>query len=83
LAGMIRIRKLFEEKSDLFHFVIGLSISVIKYLKSISLYFRIASIAVYLIFILYQHLEEEEKIETVKDIVEFLSGYVFGTVIFG
>ena len=64
-------RAIFDDKRSLFHFFAG----------AISALLGIFSIIPVLIFIIYQLLEEEEKINKIGDFVEFLLGYAYGLAI--
>ena len=79
---MERIRRILTEKTDIAHFIFGFGASLFKYLRTFSIYFHVVAVLGYLIFFLYQQFENESKIESISDMVEFFCGYVLGNILF-
>ncbi|MCW1308314.1 MAG: hypothetical protein OH337_03840 [Candidatus Parvarchaeota archaeon] len=74
----MRPRNAFTSLDDFIHAIVGFAASI---LKSIHLYGVIISLIITLIFMVYQALEAESRVQSVEDIVEFTAGFIFGEIV--
>jgi len=72
----MEVRKAFTKISDLIHFGIGAVIKVAKILG-----FKWFSAVLIIIYILYQALQEEPRLDSYGDYIEMILGYIFVEVI--
>jgi len=70
------IRNAFKHITDYFHALLG-------FVAAIHLCFSygwIGTLAILLAFIVYESRQKESQVETTQDIVEFIVGWLFGTI---
>jgi hypothetical protein len=74
-----RIRNAFTSIDDYLHALIGF---ICAFLAKYPFPVKLSSLVVFLVFMVYQSLEDEEPIESYCDIVEFLVGFIFCLILF-
>jgi hypothetical protein len=74
-----RIRNAFTSLDDYIHALIGF---VCGWLAKCPFPVKLSSLAIFLVFMVYQSLEGEEPIESYCDIVEFLVGFTLSLILF-
>ena len=72
----MKVRNAFRCKADFIHLLVGVIVKVAKFYG-----YGIWSIVIFIIYLLYQAVEKEVEVESYKDYIEFILGYLLAEVI--
>jgi len=72
----MKVRNAFRRKADFIHLLAGVIVKVAKFYG-----YGIWSIVIFIIYLLYQAVEKEVEVESYKDYIEFILGYLLAEVV--